>query len=236
MSARPKAERPRPLGPSHHPARPQRPLGRVERLVAQPRRPQVLDRRVEVVGDPPQFDSAVFDHGVGGPRVAVARLADATGIEQRAMRLELEAQVVAAVDEDHPVGLYHASPRDPVWEYVLSTGQAGACMDTMTPRIGAIGHSHVALWFKRNGDGGGVAGDTAPGGTELDLSKGDWLINPGAVGQPRDGDPRAAWLLLDTGAWSAEWRRVEYPIDEAASAIEDAGLPMVLAQRLYTGQ
>jgi diadenosine tetraphosphatase ApaH/serine/threonine PP2A family protein phosphatase len=56
------------------------------------------------------------------------------------------------------------------------------------------------------------------------------------VGQPRDGDPRAAWLLLDTSTWTAAWRRVEYPIDEAARAIEEAGLPRVLAERLYSGQ
>ena len=74
------------------------------------------------------------------------------------------------------------------------------------------------------------------GGSEADLSEGRWLLNPGGVGQPRDGDPRAAWLLLDTEAWTATWRRVEYPIDEAAKAIEEAGLPPVLGERLYTGQ
>jgi diadenosine tetraphosphatase ApaH/serine/threonine PP2A family protein phosphatase len=73
------------------------------------------------------------------------------------------------------------------------------------------------------------------GGNRLDIGDGRWLINPGGVGQPRDGDPRAAWLLLDTGEWTAEWRRVEYPIDEAARAIEAAGLPTDLARRLYTG-
>jgi diadenosine tetraphosphatase ApaH/serine/threonine PP2A family protein phosphatase len=137
-------------------------------------------------------------------------------------------------DEANAIGLYHASPRDPVWEYVLSTGQAGACMDAMAPRIGAVGHSHVALWFTR--EDGGVSGDTAPDGTELDLSGGEWLINPGGVGQPRDGDPRAAWLLLDLERWTATWRRVEYPVEAAAKAIEDAGLPAVLGQRLYVGQ
>jgi diadenosine tetraphosphatase ApaH/serine/threonine PP2A family protein phosphatase len=137
--------------------------------------------------------------------------------------------------ESGELGLYHASPRDPVWEYVLSTAQAGECMDAMGPRVGAVGHSHVALWFMR-GDGGPVSGDQAPGGTELDLSEGDWIVNPGGVGQPRDGDPRAAWLLLDLERWSASWRRVEYPIDEAARAIERAGLPDVLGRRLYVGQ
>jgi diadenosine tetraphosphatase ApaH/serine/threonine PP2A family protein phosphatase len=131
--------------------------------------------------------------------------------------------------------LYHASPRDPIWEYVLSTWQAVECMDAMEPRVGAIGHSHVALYFHRGGDTD-AAGAVAPGGTELDLSQGQWLINPGGVGQPRDGDPRAAWLLLDTETWTAVWRRVEYPIDDAAGAIERAGLPDVLAERLYSGQ
>jgi diadenosine tetraphosphatase ApaH/serine/threonine PP2A family protein phosphatase len=133
------------------------------------------------------------------------------------------------------LGLYHASPRDPVWEYVLSTAQAGACMDTMEPRVGAVGHSHVALWFARE-DGGPVNGEHAPAGTELDLSSGDWILNPGGVGQPRDGDPRAAWLLLDLQSWTASWRRVEYPIDDAARAIEQAGLPDALSKRLYVGQ
>ena len=64
---------------------------------------------------------------------------------------------------------------------------------------------------------------------------GEWLLNPGGVGQPRDGDWRAAWLL-QTQARTASWRRVEYDIDEAADAIRAAGLPPILAERLYTGQ
>jgi diadenosine tetraphosphatase ApaH/serine/threonine PP2A family protein phosphatase len=138
-------------------------------------------------------------------------------------------------DPEREPALYHASPRDPVWEYVLSTWQADECFDLMDARVAAVGHSHVALWFRRDSEGK-VAGSTADAGTELDLSGGRWLLNPGGVGQPRDGDPRAAWLLLDTSTWTAEWRRVAYPIDEAARAIEDAGLPRVLAERLYSGQ
>ena len=134
------------------------------------------------------------------------------------------------------LGLFHASPRDPVWEYVLSTSQAGECMDSMDARVAAVGHSHVALWFTRDGGTSAVNGQPAPGGTELDLSSGDWIVNPGGVGQPRDGDPRAAWLLLDLSTWSATWHRVEYPIDDAARAIEQAGLPDSLAKRLYLGQ
>ncbi|HEV2723558.1 MAG TPA: metallophosphoesterase family protein [Thermoleophilaceae bacterium] len=133
-----------------------------------------------------------------------------------------------------PIGLYHASPRDPVWEYVLSAMQAEACMDLMSERVGAIGHSHVALRFTRaDGD---VTGEQVRGGSVLDLSEGDWLVNPGSVGQPRDGDPRAAWMLLDVDTWTGEWRRVEYPIDDAAEAIVEAGLPRSLGERLYLGQ
>jgi diadenosine tetraphosphatase ApaH/serine/threonine PP2A family protein phosphatase len=138
-------------------------------------------------------------------------------------------------DPSREPALYHASPRDPVWEYVLSTWQADECLEVMDARVGAVGHSHVALWFNRD-DEGNVSGATADADETQDLSGGRWLVNPGGVGQPRDGDPRAAWLLLDTSTWTAEWRRVEYPIEEAARAIEDAGLPRVLAERLFSGQ
>jgi diadenosine tetraphosphatase ApaH/serine/threonine PP2A family protein phosphatase len=140
-----------------------------------------------------------------------------------------------ASNPEREPGLYHGSPRDPVWEYVLSTWQADECMDLMSSRVAAVGHSHVALWFGR-APSGAVDGGQARDDDEADLSAGEWLINPGSVGQPRDGDPRAAWLLLDTEEWTARWHRVEYPIDEAAGAIEEAGLPSVLAARLYSGQ
>ena len=139
------------------------------------------------------------------------------------------------LDPEREVALYHASPRDPVWEYVLTPWQADECLDLAQARVCAVGHSHVALWFERDADGT-LDGGQAEADLERDLSLGEWLINPGGVGQPRDGDPRAAWLLLDTGTWAANWKRVEYPIDEAAGAIEEAGLPRVLAERLYSGE
>jgi diadenosine tetraphosphatase ApaH/serine/threonine PP2A family protein phosphatase len=138
---------------------------------------------------------------------------------------------------DHEVGLYHASPRDPVWEYVLAVDQARECMQEQSARVSLIGHSHVALWFSDGaGPHGGDGGGQAEGGREIDLSEQRWLLNPGSVGQPRDGDPRAAWLELDTGSWRAVYHRVEYDIDKAAEPIREAGLPELLADRLYVGQ
>lgn len=140
-------------------------------------------------------------------------------------------------DTQHEVGLYHASPRDPVWEYVLAIDQARECMEEQSARVSLIGHSHVALWFSDgNGPPGGDGGGQAEDGREIDLSEGRWLLNPGSVGQPRDGDPRAAWLELDTEGWKATYHRTTYDIDSAAEAIRDAGLPELLADRLYIGQ
>jgi diadenosine tetraphosphatase ApaH/serine/threonine PP2A family protein phosphatase len=79
-------------------------------------------------------------------------------------------------------------------------------------------------------------GAQAGAGTRLDLSEAKWLVNPGSVGQPRDGDPRAAWLELDTEGWEATYHRVDYEIDRAAEAITAANLPAHLARRLYAGQ
>lgn len=135
-------------------------------------------------------------------------------------------------------GLFHASPRDPVWEYVLSSEQADAGMDANPQRIGLIGHSHVALFFSRPDakEQGETRGAEAGDGTLLDLGSGSWLVNPGSVGQPRDGDPRAAWLALDTEAGTARFHRVAYEIERAAEPIVAAGLPSRLANRLHTGQ
>ena len=136
------------------------------------------------------------------------------------------------------VGLFHASPNDPIWEYVLSIDQAEAGMDAQAQRVGLIGHSHISLFFTR-ADGGG-RGDTqgaqAGDGALLGLETGSWLLNPGSVGQPRDGDPRAAWLELDTEAWTARFHRVDYDVATAAETILAAGLPSQLAERLGVGR
>ena len=133
------------------------------------------------------------------------------------------------------VGLYHASPRDPVWEYVLSPLQAELSMDVQQHRVCVVGHTHIALSFGRP-EPGSTTGQTRSEGEVLQLGQGEWLLNPGSVGQPRDGDSRAAWLELDLDAWTATYRRVEYDVPGAAAAIHAAGLPASLAERLSFGQ
>jgi predicted phosphodiesterase len=133
------------------------------------------------------------------------------------------------VNTEEAVALYH------VWEYVLSPLQADLCLDIQAHRIALVGHSHVALSFGR-APGESATGQTRDAGEEIDLEEGEWIINPGSVGQPRDGDPRAAWLELDLDGWRATYRRTEYDIPAAAAAIRDARLPDSLAERLVYGQ
>ena len=136
---------------------------------------------------------------------------------------------------DGAVGLYHASPRDPVWEYVLSALLAELCLDREPNRMCLIGHSHVASSFTRQ-PGEAASGEPCREGTELDLSSGEWMLNPGSVGQPRDGDRRAAWLLLDLDGYEASYKRTAYDVAGAAAAIKAARLPNSLAERLEYGQ
>ena len=129
--------------------------------------------------------------------------------------------------------LFHGSARDPVWEYVLSEEAAAASLRLTTEPVVLVGHSHVALALRM--DDGRIAGGLAAGGSELDLSGGRWLLNPGSVGQPRDGDDRAAWLLLDVDARTASFRRTPYDIAATQAEIREAGLPEALAARLASG-
>jgi predicted phosphodiesterase len=136
------------------------------------------------------------------------------------------------------VGLSHTSPSDPIWEYVLSPDQAEAGLEAQQQRVGLIGHSHISLFFTRpqGARRGGAQGAQAGDGAVLALESGDWLLNPGSVGQPRDSDPRAAWMELDTELWTARYHRVSYDVASAAETILLAGLPSQLAERLALGR
>jgi diadenosine tetraphosphatase ApaH/serine/threonine PP2A family protein phosphatase len=130
--------------------------------------------------------------------------------------------------------LYHASPRDPVWEYVLDEYVALASLEVTEAPVVLVGHSHVALALGLVD--GELVGGLAPDGSGISFAAERWLLNPGSVGQPRDGDPRAAYLLLDLEARAAEFHRVEYDVVGTQREIREAGLPEVLAQRLELGQ
>jgi len=132
------------------------------------------------------------------------------------------------------VELYHGSPRDPVWEYVLSEYVALAAFELTSGPLVLVGHSHVALALGLVD--GELVGGLAPDGSGASFAEHRWLLNPGSVGQPRDGDPRAAYLLLDLAARTAEFRRVDYDVAATQREIRDAGLPEVLAARLERGE
>ena len=109
---------------------------------------------------------------------------------------------------------------------------ASATLEATEAPLVLVGHSHVALAIGLDGDT--LDGGLAPAGTEIDLGAGRWLLNPGSVGQPRDGDPRAAYLLLEPGQ-VARFRRVEYDVETTQAEMREAGLPEPLAARLAAG-
>jgi diadenosine tetraphosphatase ApaH/serine/threonine PP2A family protein phosphatase len=129
--------------------------------------------------------------------------------------------------------LFHASPRDPVWDYVLSEQVALQSLRLTEAHVVLVGHSHVALALSTGGTD--ITGGLAPGGTEVDIRGRRWLFNPGSVGQPRDGDPHAAWLLVDFLDNRAGFRRVAYDVEATQAEIRAADLPDGLAGRLAHG-
>ena len=136
---------------------------------------------------------------------------------------------------DHDLLSVHGSPRDPIWEYVTSAGVARANLESMTTPFGLHGHTHVPMaWVDR----GERVEAVAPGaGSTIHLGDGKErvLLNPGSVGQPRDGDPRASWLELDLDAGSGTWHRVAYDIGAVQAAMREVGLPIRLVERLQHG-
>lgn len=131
------------------------------------------------------------------------------------------------------VELFHGSPRDPVWDYVLSDEVAVASLHLTSAPVVLVGHSHVALALWLVGDR--LDGGQAPAGTALPIRDRRSVLNPGSVGQPRDGDARAAWLLLDLDAGTCAFHRVAYDVEGAQAAARAAGLPETLAARLRAG-
>ena len=144
---------------------------------------------------------------------------------------------LSALPERHVMDrmtLVHGSPRDPIREYVSSAGIALENLAVLETNFGLHGHTHVPVAFCLGpGDRMQVVAPDRDDGIALDGQRA--LINPGSVGQPRDGDPDASYLVLDPDAATVTWHRVAYDIPAVQAAIRAAGLPHRLADRLAFG-
>ena len=131
--------------------------------------------------------------------------------------------------------LAHGSPRDPLWEYVLSADVARRSFDHFEGPYCLVGHTHVPSVFTL--EGGRVRAERIVGERELALDRPEarFILNPGSVGQPRDGEPRAAFLVIDTERRSASWRRVAYSVERTQDRMRRVGLPRRLVERLTHG-
>jgi predicted phosphodiesterase len=131
------------------------------------------------------------------------------------------------------IELVHGSPRQPIWEYVVSEEAARANLDRMAEVVALHGHTHVPLaWRDDGGEVGLIPGED---GAALELDGHRVLLNPGSVGQPRDGIATASYLVLEREARRVTWHRAAYDIHAVQAAMRTAGLPASLVRRLEIG-
>jgi diadenosine tetraphosphatase ApaH/serine/threonine PP2A family protein phosphatase len=125
----------------------------------------------------------------------------------------------------------HASPRHPeTFKYVISQYEAADALAHVKGRLFFIGHTHDPVVYDETDTINPAWGEPVTLGSDV-----RYVINVGSVGQPRDQDPRACYVVWDTDADTLEFRRVEYDVEAAAGKIYDAGLPRVLGDRLFLG-
>ena len=132
----------------------------------------------------------------------------------------------------------HGSPFDED-EYVVAPNEAGTAFGYLESRLAFFGHTHVQGGFIWNQSRVETITRPSPGnGSEfLDIDpECAYLINPGSVGQPRDGDARASYVLYDSGTKRVEYCRVPYDVATAQRKIYEAGLPPILGDRLTVGR
>ncbi len=137
------------------------------------------------------------------------------------------------------VTLCHGSPRSPLWEYVVDAFVAQANLDRLVTRGCVHGHTHLPTCIALTRSSGWQA-IRPDDGSRLVLEHRHWFVNPGSVGQPRDGDPRAAYAVLQRSKgdqpWIAHFHRVDYDVSAAQDAVLASGLPPFLAFRLSEGR
>ena len=137
---------------------------------------------------------------------------------------------------DDVVEICHGSPYDED-AYIFDELDAVRALKTSTRALCLFGHTHYPVTFELAEDRFDTVGPAAAGEMRMPLRAGSkYLLNPGSVGQPRDGDSRAAYAIVDTTARLVELFRLRYPVAEAQAKILEAGLPEVLAQRLAVGR
>jgi predicted phosphodiesterase len=134
--------------------------------------------------------------------------------------------------ETSGVTLCHGSLRDPLWEYVTNPKSAAASLALARTPHCCAGHTHVPSLFRAGPDGG--QSGRVRYGTPYPLAPRAFL-NPGSVGQPRDGDPRAAYAVLDLAAGTVTFHRSTYRVAQTQQRIRDRGLPSIFADRLGFG-
>ena len=135
-------------------------------------------------------------------------------------------------------GIYraHASPREPVWEYILDANVAYTNFSYFAQPICLVGHTHVPLIFELDEPRRRSIPRIPPFLAPISLSENRLIVNPGSVGQPRDGDPRASYALFDTEKMVWEFHRVMYPVEITQERMRARGLSPRLVERLAVGR
>jgi predicted phosphodiesterase len=135
-----------------------------------------------------------------------------------------------------PFTLSHGSPRHPIWEYILYPSTAEVNFDFFETQYCLVGHTHTPVIFQQIEDEDQRAREIQPSTDQpMSLGPARLILNPGSVGQPRDGDPRASYALLDTEAMTIEYRRVSYPVEKTQAKMMQHDLPPRLILRLGYG-
>ncbi len=132
--------------------------------------------------------------------------------------------------------LAHASPSEPVWEYILDANVAYANFAYFSTPTCLVGHTHIPIIFELDEQRRRCETIIPPLPNPLMLGRHRMIINPGSVGQPRDGDPRASYAILDVENMTWEFRRVAYPVEITQERMRARGLPRRLIERLETGR
>jgi len=131
--------------------------------------------------------------------------------------------------------LAHGSPREPIWEYLLSTLNAKISFDYFQTKFCLVGHSHTPLVFEQHDREGGCLLHKVSLDAPLSLAENRLIINPGSVGQPRDSDPRASYAIYDSENNVVWHYRVPYEIEITQQKMAEYGLPSRLIARLSYG-